>query len=221
MAIEKYEHLKEKTLYLAAKSFLEKGFIHTTLRGLASELGVTTGAIVNIFETKEDLLCELVKYMLDVQFSTTNNFLKDITRDKILIYVFETVLQLHIAESNEKIRELYTAAYSLIKATSIIQLNITKKIEEAFKGYLPNYETKDFFKLEIASSGIMRGFITVPCNMWFTMEQKVESFIEITMIVYRVPEEKIKEIIQFVKQFDFRRLADNTVKEMIKILTIS
>ncbi len=218
MTAEKHENLREKTLHAAAKSFLGKGFTQTTLRGLAAELGVTTGAIVNLFSTKEDLLCELVKYVLEGQFAATAQFLKGITEDKILFYAAETTLQLHMAESDEKIRELYAAAYSMPKSSAVIQHAITAKLENIFKEHLPDLKTQDFYKLEIASGGIMRGFMTIPCDMWFTMEQKVESFLETTFLVYRVSDEKIQEAIAFVKQFDFAALAKQTVASMMAFL---
>ncbi len=218
MTIEKHENLRERTLHLAAKSFLENGYSQTTLRGLAKELGVTTGAIVNQFATKEDLLSELVRFVIEGQFAATARFLQGQTDDKVLFYAAETTLQLHMAESNEKIRELYAAAYSLPKSSSVIQHALTGKLEDIFKEHLPNLKTQDFYKLEIASGGIMRGFMTIPCDMWFTMEQKVASFLETTFLVYRVPDEKIAEAIAFVKRFDFVTLAEQTIAHMLNAL---
>ena len=37
-------------------------------------------------------------------------------------------------------------------------LGIERYPENVFKEYLPEYETKDFYELEIATAGIMRGF---------------------------------------------------------------
>ncbi len=83
---------------------------------------------------------------------------------------------------------------------------------------MPDLETKDFYKLEIATGGIMRGFMTVPCNMWFTMDQKVASFLECSFRMYKVPDEKIAEAIEFVKQFDFKGIAKQTIDSLMKFL---
>lgn len=123
-----------------------------------------------------------------------------------------------MAESSENIRNLYAAAYSLPKTTGIIQNTITKKLEYIFKEQLPELETKDFYLLEIASGGIMRSFMMVPCDMWFTMEQKVEAFLETILRVYCVPEEKIKEGVKFVAQFDFEKKAKETIDSMLTFL---
>lgn len=141
--------------------------------------------------------------------------LKDITDDKILTYAAETTLQLHMAESSEQIRDLYAAAYSMPATSSIIQQMITEKLEVIFSELRPELDTKEFYKLEIASGGIMRGFLTIPCDMWFTMEQKVESFLETTFLVYRVPDEKIQQTIDFVKQFNFAEIAQTVINGML------
>jgi hypothetical protein len=123
-----------------------------------------------------------------------------------------------MAESSEYIRELYGAAYSLPKSTEYIQKTITGKLEEIFKEHLPHLETKDFYELEVASGGIMRGFMTIPCNMYFTMERKVRRYLETTLLVFRVPDEKINESITFVSQFDFTKIAADVIQSMIEEL---
>ena len=100
--------------------------------------------------------------------------------------------------------------------TDIIQQTITGKLENIFKEHLPHFETKDFYELEIASGGIMRGFMTVPCDMYFTMDRKITRFLETTFKLYDVPEEKIKEAIEFVSQFDFKAIAKETVEKMLE-----
>ena len=163
-------------------------------------------------------MCELVGFVLEGQFEAAQRVLKGITDDKVLFYAVETVMQLHMAESSEHMREMYSVSYSLPNSAQIIYRTITGKLEYIFKEYLPHLESKDFYEREIASGGIMRGFMTVPCDMYFTMERKVKSFLETTFLVYEVPKAKIEEAIAFVGQFDFVQLADQTINEMLKYL---
>lgn len=215
---ENYETNKQQILYAAAISFLEYGYTATTIKKIAADAKTNTGTLQNIFKTKDDILSDIVYYVLEGQFDTTANFLKGVTDDKILFYAAETTLQLYMAESSENVRNLYAAAYSLPKTTQIIQNTITKKLEHLFKEHLPEMETKDFYKLEIASGGIIRNFMMVPCDMWFTMDQKVETFLETTLRVYCVPEEKIREAVEFVSQFDYKKIADETINAMLTFL---
>lgn len=216
--VERIEETRKKTLYVAAKLFLEKGYSEATVKEIAERANVSVGALTRMFGAKENILCELVKYVLESQFERTKGMLKGMTEDKILFYAAETTLQLYIVESHEQIRELYAMAYSMPKTTEIIQNTITGKLEKIFREHLPHLETKDFYMLEIASGGIMRGFMTIPCNMWFTMEQKVKAFLETTFRVYQVPDEKIKEAIAFVSQFDYPKIAQDLIDFMLAYL---
>lgn len=216
---EKYAGMREKLLVASAELFLTKGYSLTTMREITEKSGVDKNALIRIFGNKDNILAALVKYVLEGQFAKTSELLEGVTDDKILFYAAETTLQLHIVESNPYIRELYSAAYSLPATTDIIQHTITGKLENIFKEHLPHLETKDFFELEIASGGIMRGFMTVPCDLYFTMERKVKRFLETTFLVYEVPKEKIKEAIEFVKQFDFEKIAKETIDTLLDEIT--
>lgn len=213
---ERYDEMRKKLLYTAAEMFLHKGYAMTSLKELAAETGTNTGVLMRIFGSKENILAILVKYVIEEQFSRTAKLLEGKTDDKILYYAAETALQLHIVETHEHIRELYGAAYSLPETTNIIQQTVTEKLENIFKEHLPQLETKDFYELEIASGGIMRGFMTVPCDMYFTMDRKIKRFLETAFLVYRVPEEKTMEAIEFVSQFDFKKIAKETIQAMLE-----
>lgn len=216
--LAKHEELRKKTLHAAAKLFLEKGYSNSTTREIAQKAGVNVSAMNRAFKSKDNILCELVQYVLDGQFQFTKNLLAGITDDKILYYAAETTLQLHMAESNEYVRELYAAAYSMPNSSEFIRNAITEWLADLLKEYFPDYETKDFYLMEIASGGIMRGFMTVPCNMWFTMEQKVEAFLKSSFHVFQIPEEKIREAVEFVSQFDYQKFADTIIKDLLERL---
>lgn len=209
---------KSMILHSAAKLFLQKGYKNTSMNELANVAEVSYGELFRIMKDKENIMCDLVAYVLEGQFESTSKLLDGKTDDKLLFYACETVLQLHMAESSEHIRELYTVAYSLPKSSQIIYNTITHKLEDIFKDHLPHLETKDFFELEIASAGIMRNFITVPCTMYFTMDRKVRRFLETTFLVYRVSDEKIDEAVKFVSQFDFKKIADDVIKSLLSYL---
>jgi len=213
---DRFEKVRKKLLYVAAKQFLQKGYTMTSLKDIAAEAGTNTGVLMRTFGSKENILAALVKYVLNEQFYQTSNLLKGKIDDKILFYAAETTLQLHIVESDENIREMYGAAYSLPSTTQIIQQTITGKLESIFSEHLPHLETKDFYELEIASGGIMRGFMTIPCDMYFTMDRKIKRFLETTFLVYRVSDEKIKEAIDFVSQFDFKQIAQDLIQSMLR-----
>lgn len=213
-----HEKMKNKVLFVSAKLFLEKGYTNTTLREITAAADINLGSLINLFRNKEDILAALVEYVLEGQFTAATKMLQGRTEDKILFYAAETTLQLYMAESGEHIRDLYNCAYSLPKSMNIIQQTITAKLETIFKEHLPNLGTLDFYKLEIASGGVMRAFMAAPCTIWFPMEQKVESFLQATFKIYDVPPEKIAESIAFVSQIDYKTMAQATIDNMIYYL---
>lgn len=209
---------RAKGLCAAAKLFLEKGYSNTTMKEIASTAEIEYNALNRTFRFKENILADLVAYVLKAQFISATKMLDGITDDKILYYAAETTLQLYIVESSEYIRDLYCTAYSMPTTTSIIQDTITAKLEDIFKDHLPELESKDFYEREIASGGIMRGFMTIPCDRYFTMNRKVSAFLQTTFLVYEVPKEKIQESIEFVSQFDYPTIAQATIDAMLNNL---
>ncbi len=210
------EEMKAAIMSAAAKNFVEKGYANSALREIAKDADVNIGSLLNIFGSKEELLCEVVQAVLNKQFEVTEKLVRGKTSDKLMFYAAETVLQLHIVEHSENLRDVYAYAYALPNSSRFIQHTLTEKLEVIFKEHLPHLQTRDFYKLEIASGGIMRGFMTVPCDMWFTMDQKVRSFLETTFLIYEVPKSKIEEAIEFVKQFDFETIAEQAIEEIVK-----
>lgn len=213
-----HEKMKNHVLFVSARLFLENGYTNTTVLEIADAAQINRGSLLNLFRNKEDILAALVEYVLEGQFSAAEEMLAGKTDDKILFYAAETTLQLYMAESSEYIRDLYNCAYSLPKSMNIIQHTITAKLENIFKDHLPNLESSDFYKLEIASGGVMRAFMAAPCTIWFPMEQKVEAFLQATFKIYDVPQEKIAESIAFVSQIDYKTVAKTTIDNMIDYL---
>lgn len=212
------EKVKSKVLHAAARLFLAKGYTNTTLRELASLSGVNYGSLTFTFKNKETILSELVGFVLDGQFEFTEKLLDGKTDDKILFYAVETTLQLYMAESSEHIRELYSLSYSLEASSDIIYTKITKKLAEIFKEQYPNYTQGEFYEKELASAGIMRNYMTRPCGIYFTMDRKVNAFLENTFLLYEIPREKIDKAIKFVSQFDFKALAKQVIDNMLAYL---
>lgn len=210
--------IKRRVLLESAKLFLGKGYVNATTREIAQAAGISKSMLMYTFKSKEDVLCELVNYVLEEQFTMAGKMLSGVTDDKILFYAVETTLQLYMAESSESVRELYAAAYSMPKTSDIIQQTITAKLEVILREHLPELETKDFYELEIATGGIMRSFMARPCDMYFTMDRKVSRFLQSTFRVFGIPEEKIREAIRFVSRFDYPTIARSAIEAMLCLL---
>lgn len=212
---KKTAHMRAKVLHEATELFLTQGYTATSLREIAEAANLNIGSLMHLFSSKEKLLSELVAYVLEEQFQAAEALAAGQTEDKLLLWAAETTLQLHIAESSEHIRELYLSAYSLPTTSEIIRQTISKKMARHFSELHPDFEEKDFYEMEIATSGIIRGFMSVPCDVYFTMDRKVSRFIEVSFLVYRAPDSKAQEALDFMRRFDFPRAAQNAVETMI------
>ena len=111
--MEEIETIRQKIVLAAAKLFLSKGFSNTKVKEISAAAGLPVSAVYYDLKNKDEILSELVKFVLKEQFTKATEMLAGKTDDKILYYAVETTLQLHLSEYNENIRELYAAAYSL------------------------------------------------------------------------------------------------------------
>lgn len=211
-----FNEVQKKVLREAAKLFLTLGYEKTSIRMLEKNTGVNYGSIMYAFESKENLVSSLVEIVLETQFEFATELIKNKTEDKLLVYVTETVLQLYLAEASEHMREMYNVSYSLPASTKRVHNAITSKLEEIFKEQLPNYTTKDFYFLELGAAGIMRSYMNRGCDMFFTMDIKVEKFIEILLSIYHVKEDTVKEVVDFIKQFNFKELVPEFTEQLHK-----
>lgn len=216
--IEGNVNTKDKVLYSAAVLFLEKGFQKTTIIDIAQHAGVNRGSVVFAITNKENLLRMLAEYVLDGQFKASRKIVQGKTEDPILYYAVETALQLYMAESSEQVREIYAAAYSMPSTSELIYSKTTEHLEPLFRKYNPQWEARDFYECEIASGSIIRGYMAKPCDCYFTITRKVRAFLKNSLAMYRVPEEKVEEAVQFVLALDFEKIAKETIENLLLYL---
>lgn len=207
--------IKQKTLAAAAEMFLEIGYTKSTTRGIARHAGVEVSAMNRTFGSKENILCHLVSYVLEEQFRSILSRMQG-ESDPVLYYAAETTMQLYMAESSECVRELYLTAYSLPASAQLIQTTISDKLRGMFSAHLPENSAQDFYELELASFGIIRSFMSKPCDAAFTMERKVRRFLECALRIYQAPEQKIEQAIAYVNTFNFPAIADEVIQHMLQ-----
>ena len=212
---------KTRTLVLhsATKLFIENGYTNTRIKDIADDSGVGYNEIFRMFTDKDNLLSQLVNLVIEYQFEMSIKYLENQSDDKLLLYIFECVLQLYICEISEHIREMYAVSYSMPNTSHKIYDYITEKIENVFQKYLPEYETKDFYELEIAAAGIMRGFIINPCNMYFTIERKVNRFIKTILKIFEVPKEEVEEIIKKIENFNMKAYSKEVIDTLYEYIS--
>lgn len=205
---------QQKMLRAAVKLFLEKGYEGTTTAEIARAAGMTPSSFFRAFPSKEALLLELDKRMFSGQFALAEQH--STAQDPVLLYAVETAIQLHIAELTEPLRELYVTAYTLPSTSAYLYRSTAKRLEGIFGDYLPDAEAKDFYEMEIASAGMMRSFMAVPCDVYFTVERKIARFLECALKLYNVPVERRREVTATVLQLDLHAMAAGIIRTTVQ-----
>lgn len=205
---------QQKVLRSAVALFLEKGYTRTTTGEIATAAGIGQSSFFHVFPSKEALLLELVKRMFSGQFALAGQHSGE--EDPVFLYAVETALQLHIAELTEPLRELYVMGYTLPSTSAFIYRSTAARLQKIFGEYLPNAEPKDFYEMEIASGSIMRGFMSVPCDLYFTPEAKITRFLECSLKLYDVPKEKRAAITAAVLRMDLHAMAAGIIQKTVQ-----
>ena len=181
---------QQKVLRAAVALFLEKGYTKTTTGEIAKAAGIGQSSFFHVFPSA--------------------------AQDPVLLYAVETAIQLHIAELTEPLRELYVMAYSLPSIAAYLYKSTTKRLQVIFGPYLPEAQPKDFYEMEIASASIMRGFMSVPCDVYFTMDAKISRFLDCSLKLYDVPKEKRAAITAAVLQMDLHTMALGIIQKTVR-----
>ena len=212
--------LYSKILTAATVLFVQKGYEKTTLMDISKLSGVPKTKILYEMNSKEGILGLLVAKFLDGVAEASDAVSKKLTDDKLMIFMANEVLQIYMAEMNEDMRNLYLSAYSMPKTSEEVLRRRAELYYKEFSGDFPDLELKDFYELEIASIGIMRAYISVPCSMYFTLEAKTDRLISTMLKIYDIDDERIEETKEFMKKIDFKAVAKKTIEDVFEELGI-
>lgn len=190
---------KMKIMEACVPLFLEKGYYDTTIKDILTAANVAHSSFFNIFPN---------------QFDMANQFLGD-KAFPALIYAVETSIQLAVTEMKETLRSIYVEAYSAEGSLNYIIHHTAMEVQKLFGQYFPEANSEsDFYERVIGSSGMMRGYMVVPCDLYFTLEKKIQRFLEMSLTSYRVPLEEQKKAIGVVLQMDLKTTAEGAIQSL-------
>lgn len=212
--------IRSNVLVAATRLFISKGYERTTIVDIAKLSGVPKSKILYEFSSKEDILSWLVTKFLDGVTAASNAVAEKLTDDVVLIFIANEVLQLYMAEMNEDMRNLYLAGYSMSKTSEEVLKRRTNIMFETFGNTFRGFALKDFYETEIASMGIMRAYMTVPCDMYFTIESKAQRLVTMLLRIYNAEEKIINEALEFIQKIDFEAVAVKAVEGVFNELEI-
>jgi AcrR family transcriptional regulator len=177
---------KEKIMETALELFAEKGFHATSMSQIAKKAGISKGLAYNYFESKQEILDQIVKTGFDSIYS---HF--DMDHDGILTAVeFEYFIRksFQVISENRKFWKLYTLllmqsdlADSILKKYS----DTTAFITQALKNFIESRGSKDPEGDLMIISSLIKGatMIVISAPDYFPVKQLEEK---ITDACYRI-----------------------------------
>ena len=126
-------------------------------------------------------MLEYVKYMFQNQFDMANQFLGD-KAFPALIYAIETSIQLAVTEMKETLRSIYVEAYSAEGSLNYIIHHTAIEVQKLFGQYFPEANSEsDFLRASDWQQWHDAGLYCVPCDLYFTLEKKIQRFLEMSL----------------------------------------
>lgn len=210
---------KRRILTACVRFFLEKGYTSTTVAEIIKEADVSISTFQNIFHTKDGVLVELTQFMFGSQFDMAGQIAGK-NLPPIYLYAVETSVQLALTELNENLREIYLETYSHAETSEYIYQQTSTRLYHIFGSYLPGYTESDFYELDIGSAGIMRGYMSRPCDKYFTLEKKISRFLSMSLSAYAVPAAEQQQVLDFVAGLDIRTIAVQVMQQLFRALAM-
>ena len=219
---------KRRILTTCVRLFLEKGYTETKVAEILKGADVSASSFQNVFHTKDGVLAELVEMMFSGQFGAVRQLIPDAPSPEY-IYAVETAVQLALTEMNENLREIYVEAYtypakagtSPSPATAeLIHRSTAKELQAAFASRLPDFSEGDFYEIELGTAGIMRGFMVRRCDQYFTLEKKINRFLDMSLSIFRIPLEEREQIIAYVAQVNVCEAAEQVMQALFTSLSM-
>lgn len=205
---------QQKMLRAAVTQFLEKGYEGATTADIARDAGMSPASFFRAYPSKEAMLLEFVKWIFVGQYDLAQKISG--SDDPMIVCAVEGALELHTAELSEPLRELYVAAYSLPTTSMYIYRVMSERLFQVFSQFQPEAKAKDFYEMEIASGSMIRGYMAVPCDPYFTIEDKITRFLDCALKLYSVDKPRREQIIAQTLALDIRSIAVDIVRSTVK-----
>lgn len=209
---------KQHTLAICARLFLEQGYRETTIKQITTQAGISNSSFQNFFRSKEGVLAELVQIVFQGQF-TAAQLAAGEALPLHFTYALETTIQLVLTEQNEKLRELYIAAYAQPETVEYIHESTARELLRIFGARFPGYSAQDFYELEIGSAGLMSSYMAKPCGNHFPLERKIQRFLTSALRIYRVSEEEIEQTLAFLASMDIENFAATVLQQLFSAIS--
>ena len=186
---------KSKILESAKKEFLDKGFMNASLRTIASNAGVTTGAMYRHFKDKDALFCALVDEAIEVTTKTV--MLADVLHHQDMNNV---VSEKHFEEELKQTNALLNYIFDNFDTFTLLLTKSAGSTHEHFQEEICDLYTKNcaqtfnwMFQNKIATKKIDK------MTVHFIASTVINAFVEI--ITHKMTKKTAFQYIENIEEF--------------------
>ena len=203
---------KEMIVQIASKLYLEKGFTETSNKEICDILKISTGNLTFYYPQREHVLTEFVKELCDFQWRMID-VLEQEDKSPLLALCIEFATNAAIAEESDAMRDIFISAYTHTLPLAVIRENDTKKTQQIFAEFNPDWTNEQFAVMENLYSAIEYGMFSSAGQENVSLDMRVACGLDAAMRLYNVPEilrnQKLEKIIAIdYRSFGKRILTD-------------
>lgn len=203
---------------IASKLYIEKGFTDTSNKEVCEILNISPGNLTFHYPQREHVLTEFVKELCDFQWRMID-ILEQEDKSPLLALCIEFATMAAAAEENAAIRDIYISAYTYPMPLAIIRENDTKKTQQIFKEFNPDWTEEQFRVMENLYSAIEYGMFSSAGQDGISLDMRVACGLDAALRLYNVPENLRNQKIEKIIAMDYRSFGKRILSDFKDYIT--
>ncbi len=209
---------KEMIVQIASKLYLEKGFTETSNKEICDILGISPGNLTFHYPQREHVLTEFVKELCDFQWRMID-VLEHEDKSPLLAFCIEFATNAAIAEESNAMRDIYIASYTHPMPLAVIRENDTKKTQQIFAEFNPDWTEEQYMVMENLYSAIEYGMFSSAGQEGISLDMRVACGLDAALRLYNVPEALRNQKIEKIIAMDYRSFGKKILSDFKDYIT--
>ena len=209
---------KEMIVQKASKLYLEKGFEDTSNKEICDALNISPGNLTFHYPQREHVLTEFVKELCDFQWRMIE-VLEHEDKSPLLALCIEFATNAAIAEESNAMRNIFISAYTHPMPLAVIRENDTKKTQQIFKEFNPDWTDEQYMVMENLYSAIEYGMFSSAGQEEVSLDMRVACGLDAAMRLYNVPESLRNQKIQKIIAMDYQSFGKRILSDFKDYIT--
>ena len=209
---------KEMIVQIASKLYLEKGFTDTSNKEVCEILNISPGNLTFHYPQREHVLTEFVKELCDFQWRMIE-VLEQEDKSSLLALCIEFATNAAIAEESKAMRDIYIASYTHPMPLAIIRENDTKKTQQIFAEFNPDWTEEQYMVMENLYSAIEYGMFSSAGQEEVSLDMRVACGLDAALRLYNVPESLRNQKVEKIIAMDYRSLGKKILSDFKDYIT--